>query len=68
MLMSCWYRLVQLIVIIKGRKADLVDLGHILLHLCYLTSAPHYLQSCSYSLRLIFDAVRNFWQGLNFVM
>lgn len=29
--------------------SDLIDFGHILLHLCHPTPAPHHLQSCRYS-------------------
>lgn len=52
----------------RVRRPDLIDLGHILLRLCLPTPALIILSLIIILLRLIFDVVRNFWQGLNFVV
>lgn len=63
MLMSCSYRSVQCMALLRGRRPDLMDLGHILLNLLDPTPAPIILLLAIIPLRLIFNAVTNFLQG-----
>lgn len=68
MLMSCSYRSVQCMALLRGRRPDLMDLGHILLNLFDPTPAPHHLNPCHYSTKTDLQCCKKFLAGLNFVM